>query len=162
MACNQFSAGEVLKNALTLLYLNLKRIPLHLVCLTDTLTQKWPNSWLKIVKNYSKEKEYREGNIELGLQESFMTLNESLLTRELVAELIRLRQQYSKEPITKSNAPAIVQQLWRFLKTMSHMWPIWETRDLFFRQIIKGFRSLLTINLTISQRNKALRERSVK
>jgi hypothetical protein len=132
------------------------------VCLTDTLTQKWPNSWLKIVKNYSKEKEYREGNIELGLQESFMTLNESLLTRELVAELIRLRQQYSKEPITKSNAPAIVQQLWRFLKTMSHMWPIWETRDLFFRQIIKGFRSLLTINLTISQRNKALRERSVK
>ncbi len=35
---------------------------------------------------------YREGKIELGLQESFITLDESLLTRESVAELIRLRQ----------------------------------------------------------------------
>jgi serine/threonine protein phosphatase PrpC len=37
-----------------------------------------------------------------------MTLDESLLTRESVAELIRLRQKYSKEPITRSNAPVIV------------------------------------------------------
>jgi protein phosphatase 1G len=50
---------------------------------------------------------YREGKIKLGLQESFMTLNESLLTRESVKELLRLRQQYSKEPITRRNAPAI-------------------------------------------------------
>jgi protein phosphatase 1G len=50
---------------------------------------------------------YRQGKIELGLQESFMTLDESLLTRESVEELIRLRQQYSKEPITRRNAPAI-------------------------------------------------------
>jgi len=48
-----------------------------------------------------------EGKTELGLQESFMTLSESLLTRESVTELIKLRQQYSKEPITRSNAPAI-------------------------------------------------------
>ncbi len=54
-----------------------------------------------------KNNNYREGKIELGLQESFMTLDESLLTRESVAELIRLRQQYSKQPITRSNAPAI-------------------------------------------------------
>jgi serine/threonine protein phosphatase PrpC len=51
-----------------------------------------------------KNNNYREGKIELGLQESFMTLEESFLTRE---SPIRLRQQYSKEPITKSNAPAI-------------------------------------------------------
>jgi protein phosphatase 1G len=51
---------------------------------------------------------YREEKIELGLQESFMTLDESLLTRESVEELIRLRREYSREPITRSNAPAIV------------------------------------------------------
>jgi serine/threonine protein phosphatase PrpC len=54
-----------------------------------------------------KNKNYREGNIELGLQESFMTLDESLLTQESVAELFRLRREYSKEPITRRNAPAI-------------------------------------------------------
>jgi len=48
-----------------------------------------------------------ERKTELGLQESFMTLSESLLNRESVTELIKLRQQYSKEPITRSNAPAI-------------------------------------------------------
>jgi serine/threonine protein phosphatase PrpC len=55
-----------------------------------------------------KNNNYREGNIELGLQESLMTLDESLLTRESVVELIRLRQEYSKEPLTCRNAPAIV------------------------------------------------------
>jgi len=54
-----------------------------------------------------KNNNYREGNIELGLKESFITLDQSLLTRRSVAELIRIRQQYSKSPITRSNAPAI-------------------------------------------------------
>jgi hypothetical protein len=36
-----------------------------------------------------------------------MTLDESLLTRKSVAELIRMRRKYSKEPITRSNAPSI-------------------------------------------------------
>jgi protein phosphatase 1G len=54
-----------------------------------------------------KNKNYREGKIKLGLQESFMTLDESLLSRESVAELLKLRQKYKKERITSSNAPAI-------------------------------------------------------
>ena len=49
-----------------------------------------------------------EGKTELGLQESFMTLSESLLTRKSVTELIKLRQQYSKEPITRNNASVIM------------------------------------------------------
>jgi serine/threonine protein phosphatase PrpC len=61
----------------------------------------------KLPKIILKNNNYKEGKIELGLQESFMTLDELLLTRESVAELIRLRQEYSKEPITRSNAPAI-------------------------------------------------------
>jgi protein phosphatase 1G len=55
-------------------------------------------------------KNYREGNIELGLHESFMTLDESLLIQESMAELFSLRREYNKEPITRRNAPAIVSE----------------------------------------------------
>jgi protein phosphatase 1G len=61
----------------------------------------------KLPKIIIQNKNYRKGKIGLGLQESFMTLDKSLLTRESEEELKRLRQEYSKEPINKENEPAI-------------------------------------------------------
>jgi hypothetical protein len=111
-----------------------------------------------------KNNNYREGKIELGLQEPFMTLDESLLTRESVAELIKLRQQYNKQPITRSNAPAITSGCTAVVALLEDnvLYVANLRENVFFLEIIRRFRSLLIINLTISQRNKALRERSVK
>jgi aspartate/glutamate racemase len=94
-----------------------------------------------------------------------MTLDELLLTRESVAELIRLRQEYSKEQITRSNAPVIASGCTAvvvLIKDNVLYVANLETRDVFFREIIRRFRSFLIINLTISQRKSAMRERAIK
>ena len=61
----------------------------------------------KLPKIILNNKNYKEGKIETALQESFMALDDLLLTRDSIKELITLRQSYSKAPITRSNAPAI-------------------------------------------------------
>lgn len=54
-----------------------------------------------ILKNCS----YKKGKIESALRESFMALDQLLLTREGIKELMSLRQSYSRAPITRFNAP---------------------------------------------------------
>ena len=61
----------------------------------------------RLPKLILNNKNYKEGRIEAALQESFMALDELLLSRDSIKELIAMRQSYSKAPITRGNAPAI-------------------------------------------------------
>ena len=61
----------------------------------------------RLPKILLSNKNYREGKYELALQESFQAMDDLLLARDSIKELISLRQAYSKAPITRQNAPAI-------------------------------------------------------
>lgn len=59
----------------------------------------------QIPKLLKKNAAYKEGRLETALQEVFIEFDDLLLQKDVLRELVALRQAYTKAPITRHNAP---------------------------------------------------------